>query len=155
MVRADTVASSLSARSKRNGQITGIVAGQIVAVSDAPTLTGADTPWSGCLLEAYKADTVRQDVWWGWHKTHACLITRGSVSFRIRQFGSDISLVGCKGDVFVFPRGFGETRFSYDKSSFRILCVELDPTSVTFLDEHFDRSIGPQLASRMHSFPRC
>jgi AraC family transcriptional regulator len=120
-------------------QITGIVGGQIVSVSGAPLLSSASTPWSGFLLERYAAQVVRQDVSWGWHRTHACLVTKGSAGFRVHRAGREEDFIAQAGNVLIFPSGFGEARFSYHQSEFEVTCVELDPTLVT----KFLERIGP------------
>jgi AraC family transcriptional regulator len=131
-------------------QITGIVDGQIVPVSDAPLLTSASTPWSGFLLEEYAVQVVRQDVTWGWHRAHVCLLTSGSIRFRVSRGGVEQDFFGNSGNVFVFPGGFDETRFSYAHSDFRLICVELDPTRCVNLvgrkGPAFDGALPPQLA---------
>jgi AraC family transcriptional regulator len=121
------VSESCGAQAPRE-QITGVVAGQIVAVTDAPLLTSAATSWSGFLLETYSVDVVRQDVTWGWNNAHVCLLTRGSINFRVQEAGGQQEFQSPAGGVFVFPRGYGETRFSYAASDFQLICVELDPS---------------------------
>jgi len=68
-------------------QITGIIGGQIVSLSDTPLLTSASTPWSGFLLEEVRGDLVRNEVSWGWHRTHVCLVTRGCIRFTLKVGG--------------------------------------------------------------------
>ena len=119
------VSQSCRAQSPRE-QITGIVAGQIVAVTDAPLSTSAATSWTGFLLETYSVDVIRQDVTWGWNNAHVCLITGGSINFRVQSPGGQQEFQSPTGGVLIFPRGYGETRFSYAPSDFRSICVELD-----------------------------
>jgi hypothetical protein len=99
---------------KPREQITGIVGGQIVPATDTPLLSSASTPWFGFLLEKHSAGG-RQDVCWGWHRTHISLITKGQLGFRVgyRDF------VGRPGSICVFPSGFDETHFSIAGSSLR------------------------------------
>jgi AraC-like DNA-binding protein len=106
-------------------QITGIVGGQIVPVTIEPLLTSASTPWCGFLLET--AHGVRQDAWWGWHRTHIVLFTRGSLSFRVRLKKGAQDFVARAGSVCVIPSGFDETRFSVAESDFEAIVVEFDP----------------------------
>ena len=113
-------------------QITGIVGGQIVAATDAPLLTSATTPWSGFLLEKHDA-TGRQDVCWGWHRTHVALITKGSLTFRINEPANNLSFLAKAGSVCVFPSGFAETHFSLAESEFEAIAVELDPARLEAL----------------------
>lgn len=145
MNRINTHPPSSPPRSDPKKQITGIVGGQITTVCNTPAFTSADTPWSGYLLEGYTRHAIRENVWWGWHKTHACLVTRGTVSFRIRQFGRSEAYVAQEGSTFLFPRGFGETRFTYDDAKFQILCVEIDATQGA-LSSDSDNFSSPQLA---------
>jgi AraC family transcriptional regulator len=91
-------------------------------------MTSASTPWSGFLLEEYAARVVRQNVNWGWHRTHVCLLVGGSIRFRVSSGGVELDCFGNSGSVFVFPSGFGETRFSYGDSDFRLICIELNPS---------------------------
>jgi AraC family transcriptional regulator len=104
--------------------------GQIAPVSDAPLLTSATTPWSGFLLETHAARVVRQDIWWGWHRTHVCVVTSGTLSVRVRRARRNEAFLAPAGSVLIFPSGFGEARFSYDQSDFELICVELDPIRV-------------------------
>ena len=106
-------------------QITGIVGGQIVAATDAPLLTSAATPWSGFLLEKHDA-AGRQDVCWGWHRTHVALFTKGSLAFRINEPANGQDFVARAGSVCIFPSGFEETNFSLTGSKFGAIVVELD-----------------------------
>lgn len=110
----------------RREQITGITGGQIVALTDAPLFTSASTPWAGFLLEAHTARGVRQDVWWSWYRTHVCVITSGILSFQVRYATRDQHFQARTGNILLFPRGFGEARFSFDHSDFQLICVELD-----------------------------
>jgi AraC family transcriptional regulator len=106
-------------------QITGIVGGQIVAATDAPLLTSAATPWSGFLLEKHDAGG-RQDVCWGWHRTHVALFTKGTLAFRINEPANRQDFVARAGSVCLFPSGFDETNFSLTGSKFEAIVVELD-----------------------------
>jgi AraC family transcriptional regulator len=108
-------------------RLTGVVDGQIIDCSDKPTLTSGGTPWAGFLLETHAADTIKQDVWWGWNKSHAVLVTAGSWSFRMKRSGFTESFVAKAGTTCIFPSGFGETRFSYEPNKFQAICVEVDP----------------------------
>jgi AraC family transcriptional regulator len=116
--------------------ISGIVAGQVVPVTDNPLLTSASTQWSGFLLEVHSSKIVRQDVWWGWHRTHVCLVTRGMLSFEIRRTGRNEKCVARKGNILIFPAGFDETHFCIDESDFHAICVELDPVRLKKLLGH-------------------
>ena len=107
-------------------QITGIVGGQIVAATDAPLLTSATTPWSGFLLEKHDA-AGRQDVCWGWHRTHVALFTKGTLAFQINEPANRQDFVARAGSVCIFPSGFDETNFSLTGSKFEAIVVELDP----------------------------
>ena len=107
-------------------QITGIVGGQIVAATDAPLLTSATTPWSGFLLEKHDA-AGRQDVCWGWHRTHVALFTKGTLAFQINEPANRQDFVARAGSVCIFPSGFDETNFSLTGSKFEAIAVELDP----------------------------
>ena len=89
-------------------QITGVLEGQIVPITNSPVLTSASTPWSGFLLETYSAQVVRQEAKWGWNKAHLCLVTNGSIQFRVRRSGVSESFLGETGSVYVFPAGFEE-----------------------------------------------
>lgn len=120
-----------------NQQITGVVGGQIVPVTDTPLLTSASTKWSGFLLEIHAPHVVRQDVFWGWNRTHINLYIAGSLSFRVRRSGRDERFVAQAGSALVFPSGFDETRFDIAESDFQLICVELDPTRV-------DAFLGPK-----------
>ena len=120
-------------RVSQNNQITGVVNGQIVSVTDTPILTSASASWYGFLLECHSADVVRQNVWWGWHRTHINLITKGTLAFRVRQFGRDEWYSARPGSVSIFPSGFEEARFSVAESYFEVTCVELDPVMATRL----------------------
>jgi len=113
-------------------QITGIVGGQIVAATDAPLLSSATTPWSGFLLEKHDA-AGRQDVCWGWHRTHVALFTKGSLAFRINEPANNLSFLAKAGSVCLFPSGFAETHFSLAKSEFEAIAVELDPARLEAL----------------------
>jgi AraC family transcriptional regulator len=127
------IATSCEGTIAKREQITGIVGGQIVSVSDAPLMTSASTPWPGFLLERHAAQVVRQDVRWGWHRTHVCLLTSGSINFRVYRHGVEEDFLGRSGSVFVFPSGFDETRFFFANSDFRLICLELDPIRVAKL----------------------
>ena len=107
-------------------QITEIVGGQIVAATDAPLLTSATTPWSGFLLEKHDA-AGRQDVCWGWHRTHVALFTKGTLAFQINEPANRQDFVARAGSVCIFPSGFDETNFSLTGSKFEAIAVELDP----------------------------
>ena len=95
-------------------QITGIVGGQIVPVTIEPLLTSASTPWCGFLLET--AQGVRQDAWWGWHRTHVVLFTKGSLSLPARD---DTDAAGSRHKILSAP-------FS-DGPDFEAIVVEFDP----------------------------
>ncbi len=120
---------------KPREQITGIVGGQIVPATNKPLLTSAYTPWFGFLLEKHNAGD-RQDVCWGWHRTHVSLITKGQLSFRIRNSRGDQDFVGRAGSVCVFPSGFDETHFSIAGAKFEAIVVELDPALLGALLGH-------------------
>ena len=111
---------------KPREQITGIVGGKIVPATDTPLLTSASTPWFGFLLEKHNAGD-RQDILWGWHRTHVGLITKGQLSFSVRTFSGNQDCVARAGSVCVFPSGFDETLFSISESKFEAIVVELDP----------------------------
>jgi len=108
-------------------QISGVVSGRIVSVTDTPLLTSASTPWSGFLLEIHAPHVVKQDVFWGWNKTHVNLVTEGTLGFRVQRAGRQEAYAARAGSALVFPRGFDETRFSLAESDFQLICVELDP----------------------------
>jgi AraC family transcriptional regulator len=120
---------------KAREQISGIVGGRIVPAIDTPLLTSASTPWSGFLLETHEAGG-RQDISWGWHRTHVSLFTKGRLSFRVHNPRGDQNFVGRAGSVCVFPSGFDETRFSIAGSKFEAIVVELDPARVEALAGH-------------------
>jgi AraC family transcriptional regulator len=126
-------------------QVTGVVNGQIVSVTETPLLTSASTSWSGFLLECHAANVVRQNVWWGWHRTHVNLFTKGTLAFRVRQSGRDEWFSARPGNVSIFPNDFDETRFSVAESDFELTCVELDPALATQL---FGRK-GPAAANAL------
>jgi hypothetical protein len=111
-------------------QVTGIIGGQVVSLSETPLLTSATAPWSGFLLEEVSAELVRTNVSWGWHRTHACLVTRGCLRFTLKIGGRQERVVVREGDVNVFPAGFGESQFTYDGSAFQAIVVEVDPERV-------------------------
>jgi AraC family transcriptional regulator len=111
-------------------RVTGIVDGQIVAIADAPLLTSATTPWSGFLLEEIRADLAPSDVTWGFHRTHACLVTRGSMKFKVKIGGRHEPFTVREGDVAVFPSGFGESHFVYEGAKFQVLVVQVAPERV-------------------------
>jgi hypothetical protein len=120
---------------KPREQITGIVGGQVVPATNKPLLSSAYTPWFGFLLEKHNAGD-RQDVCWGWHRTHVSLITKGRLSFRIRNSRGDQNFVGRAGSVCVFPNGFDETHFSIAGAKFEAIVVELDPALLGALLGH-------------------
>ena len=109
-------------------QITGVMCGRVVPVADAPLLTSAVTPWSGFLLETHAARMVRHDIWWGWHRTHVCVVTSGTVRVKVRRTRCNEEFLAPAGSVLIFPSGFGEAQF--EQSDFELICVELDPTRV-------------------------
>jgi AraC family transcriptional regulator len=111
-------------------RLTGIVDGQIVPIADSPLLTSATTAWSGFLLEEIRADLAPSDVTWGYHRTHTCLVTRGSMKFTLKIRGRHERVVVREGDVAVFPEGFGESHFVYDGSKFQVLVVQVAPERV-------------------------
>jgi AraC family transcriptional regulator len=129
-------------------QITGIVGGQIVPATNEPLLTSASTPWSGFLLETH-ATGGRQDVCWGWHRTHVSLLTKGSLSFRVLNPRGDQDFVARVGSVCIFPSGFDETHFSIAGSDFQAIVVELDPSSVEHLLGHKSPAPTGALAPQM------
>jgi hypothetical protein len=135
---------------KPREQISGIVGGKIVPATDAPLLTSASTPWFGFLLEKHTAGD-RQDVVWGWHRTHVSLITKGQIGFSLHGSGGDQEYVARAGNVCVFPSGFDETHFAISESKFEAIVVELDPTLLEALlgDRHIAASTStlvPQIA---------
>jgi hypothetical protein len=77
----------------------------------------------------------REDICWGWHRTHVSLITKGQLSFRVRTARGDQDFVGRAGSVCVFPSGFDETRFFIAGSKFEAIVVELDPARLEALIE--------------------
>jgi hypothetical protein len=89
-------------------------------------------PWSGFLLEKHDA-AGRQDVCWGWHRTHVALFTKGSLAFRINEPANNLSFVAKAGSVCIFPSGFAETHFSLTESEFEEIAVELDPARLEAL----------------------
>lgn len=111
-------------------RLTGVVDGQIIDCSDRPTLTSAGTPWAGFLLETHTSDSIKQDVCWGWNKSHAVLVTAGSWSFRMKQKGFSERFVAKAGTTCIFPSGFGEMRFSYEPNKFQAICVEVDLATI-------------------------
>jgi AraC family transcriptional regulator len=111
-------------------QITVIAAGQTIALTDSPLFTSASTPWAGFLLEAHTARAVKADTWWGWHRTHVCVVTNGTLNFRVRHAKPNESVEARSGTAVVFPSGFGEARFSIGQSDCQFICVELDPSRV-------------------------
>ena len=128
-------------------QITGIIGGQIVSLSDTPLLTSASTPWSGFLLEEVRGDLVRNEVSWGWHRTHVCLVTRGCIRFTLKVGGRQEHVIVRQGDINVFPNGFGESRFIYDGSNFQAICVEVDPEQINILNQSLPyTALKPQIA---------
>jgi AraC family transcriptional regulator len=112
-------------------QITVIVNGQIVPVTKAPLLTSASTSWSGFLLECHAPKFARGNVWCSWHRTHINLVTKGTLTFRVRQFGKDEWFSARTGSVSIIPKGFGEICFSVDQFDCELTCVELDPALLT------------------------
>jgi hypothetical protein len=130
--REAAVAACMASLAKPSEQITGIVGGQIVPATNTPLLSSASTPWFGFLLEKHTAGD-RQDVCWGWHRTHVSLITKGQLSFRVRNSSGYQDFVGQPGSVFVFPSGFDETHFSIAGSKFEAIVVELDPARLEAL----------------------
>jgi AraC family transcriptional regulator len=87
------------------------------------------------LLETHDAGG-RQDISWGWHRTHVSLFTKGQLSFRAHNPKGARDFVGRAGSVCVFPSGFDETRFSIAGSKFEAIVVELDPARVEALAGH-------------------
>ena len=130
-------------------QITGIVGGQIVPATDTPLLTSASTRWFGFLLEKHNAGD-RQDILWGWHRAHVSLITKGQLSFSVRNFGGNQDYLARAGSVCLFPSGFDETLFSISGSKFESIVVELDPALLaTLLGDRMAASTStliPQIA---------
>ena len=123
-------------------QISGIVGGQNIAATEAPLVSSATTPWSGFLLEKHDAGG-RQDVCWGWHRTHVGLFTKGSLAFRINEPAKRQDFLARAGSVCVFPSGFDETSFSIAGSKFEAIVVELDPARL-------ERLAGPKpLSTRL------
>src|SRR4029077_18161584 len=96
---------------KPREQITGSVGGQIGPATNTALLTSVFTFWSGFLLEKHTA-VDRQEVCWRWQRTHVSLITKGQLSFRVRNPSGDQDFVGRAGSVCVFPSGLDETRMS-------------------------------------------
>jgi AraC family transcriptional regulator len=137
----------MASLAKPREQITGIVGGQIVPATDTPLLTSASTPWFGFLLEKHNAGN-RQDVLWGWHRTHVSLITKGQIGFRVRSGNRDY--VARAGNICIFPSGFDETLFSISESKFEAIVVELDPALLEALrGDHMAASTStliPQIA---------
>jgi AraC family transcriptional regulator len=137
----------MASLAKPREQITGIVGGQIVPATDTPLLTSASTPWFGFLLEKHNAGD-RQDVLWGWHRTHVSLITKGQIGFRVRSGNRDY--VARAGNICIFPSGFDETLFSISESKFEAIVVELDPALLEALrGDHMAASTStliPQIA---------
>jgi AraC family transcriptional regulator len=109
-------------------QITGLIGGQVVPVAEAPLTTSADTPWSGFLLEIHAARVIRHDIWWGWHRTHVCVVTSGTLSIKVRGTKGHRDFHVPAGSVLIFPSGFAEAKF--EQSDFELICVELDPHRV-------------------------
>ena len=137
----------MASLAKPREQITGIVGGQTVPATDTPLLTSASTPWFGFLLEKHNAGD-RQDVLWGWHRTHVSLITKGQIGFRVRSGNRDY--VARAGNICIFPSGFDETLFSISESKFEAIVVELDPALLEALrGDHMAASTStliPQIA---------
>ena len=131
----------------KQSKITGIIGGQIVSLSDTPLLTSASTPWSGFLLEEVRGDLVRNEVSWGWHRTHVCLVTRGCIRFTLKVGGRQEHVIVRQGDINVFPNGFGKSRFIYDGSNFQAICVEVDPERINILNQSLPyTALKPQIA---------
>ena len=134
---------------KPKERITGIVGGQIVPATDTPLLTSASTPWFGFLLEKH-ASGDRQDVLWGWHRAHIGLVTKGQISFSVRNLRGAQEYVARAGSVSVFPSGFDETLFAISQSKFEAIAVELDPALLeALLGSRMDGSTStlvPQIA---------
>jgi AraC family transcriptional regulator len=139
----------MASLAKPREQITGIVGGQIVPATDTPLLTSAPTPWFGFLLEKHNAGD-RQDILWGWHRAHVSLITKGQLSFSVRNFSGNQDCLARAGSVCVFPSGFDETLFSISESKFEAIVVELDPALLeTLLGDRMAASTStlvPQIA---------
>lgn len=139
----------MASLAKPREQITGIVGGQIVPATDTPLLSSASTPWFGFLLEKHNAGD-RQDILWGWHRAHIGLITKGQLSFSIRNFNGHQDCVARAGSVCIFPSGFDETLFSISESKFESIVVELDPALLeTLLGDRMAASTStliPQIA---------
>jgi AraC family transcriptional regulator len=130
----------------RNERISGVIDGQVVSVTDTPLLTSANTGWSGFLLEEIRADLARDRVMWGWHKTHVCLVTEGSHEFILNIGGRRERVVVCKGDIYIFPAGFGEAEFEYDGSKCQGIVVEIDPERFRALSQPLPHTaLRPQL----------
>lgn len=128
--------------------ISGIIDGKITAVTKDPLGSSASTSWSGFLLEEYGADVIRNDASWGYHKTHVCLVTAGSIRFRIQQDGNNEYAGGDAGSIFVFPSGMEEVRFGYDDARYQAICVEIEADKIPHsFPRHFltRASIVPQL----------
>jgi AraC family transcriptional regulator len=130
-------------------QVAGIVDGQIVSVTETPLLTSASTSWAGFLLECHSANVVRQNVWWGWHRTHAVHFTKGTLAYRVRQHGRDEWFSARAGSISIFPSGFDETRFSVAESDFEATCVELDPALATQLFGRKGPAAGDALSPQL------
>lgn len=136
---------------KPRAQISGIVGGQLVPATDTPLLTSASTRWFGFLLEKHDAGD-RQDVTWGWHRAHVGVITKGQISFSIRNSRGEQDYVARAGNVSLFPSGFDETLFRVSQSKFEAIVVELDPDLLgALLGDHMAASTStlvPQIAIR-------
>jgi AraC family transcriptional regulator len=141
----------MSNQNRPREQISGIVGGRIVPAMEAPLLTSASTPWSGFLLERHNAGD-RQDVCWGWHRAHVCVITKGQLGFSIRSSRGDQNFVGVAGSVCVFPSGYEETHFAIAGSKFEAIVVELDPARLETLlgrnDSASTAALVPQVVVR-------
>jgi hypothetical protein len=69
------------------------------------------------LLETHSAGG-RQDISWGWHRTHVSVFTKGQLSFRVHSPSGDQDFLAQAGNVCVFPSGFDETLFSISGADF-------------------------------------
>lgn len=133
-------------------RVTGVADGRVVPITDSPLLTSATKPWAGLLFEIFDAQVVRGEVTWGWNKAHICLVTRGSINFRLFQSGESEDFQGRAGSVYVWPAGFDGARFTHAESDFQLICVQLDPAKVSTLLERqgpsADDALLPQVAVR-------
>jgi AraC family transcriptional regulator len=110
-------------------RLTRVSRGLIVPVTDAPLLTSANTPWSGFLLEIQQAPTIREGLWYSWHRTHVSVVTRGNLSVRLRGAGGNDNRLVSTGDVLIFPKGFGEACV-LERGDLQLICVEIDSMRV-------------------------